>query len=298
MPRKVLYALFALILGQAFPAQGQGTRQQPPENRRLSAERVMKAYAEAYPAVERAEYRNGDWAVLLKGRWFYWADGRLLSEEKRANTEYARQSFYYYERDLGPWEEPDAAAAERLKQILPGRRANPPLRDPDFFDTLWEARNSNEAYANLVGVSFLGKRFSVHKALAPKLAAVEARVREAAKSDSSINGWIASLGSIGAWSWRNVAATASRSYHSYGVALDIQPARLQGLATYWQWTSDAGVEWYMTPYERRWHPPAAVIRAFEAYGFCWGGKWLLFDTMHFEYRPEILIACGMSVEGL
>jgi hypothetical protein len=36
-------------------------------------------------------------------------------------------------------------------------------------------------------------------------------------------------------------------------------------------------------------PPAAVIGAFEKQGFVWGGKWLFFDTMHFEYRPEILL---------
>ena len=26
----------------------------------------------------------------------------------------------------------------------------------------------------------------------------------------------------------------------------------------------------------------------EKYGFIWGGRWYHFDTMHFEYRPEIL----------
>jgi hypothetical protein len=25
----------------------------------------------------------------------------------------------------------------------------------------------------------------------------------------------------------------------------------------------------------------------------WGGKWMLFDTIHFEYRPEILILSGL-----
>jgi hypothetical protein len=32
-----------------------------------------------------------------------------------------------------------------------------------------------------------------------------------------------------------------------------------------------------------------VVKAFEAYGFIWGGKRMFFDTMHFEYRPGILI---------
>jgi hypothetical protein len=36
-------------------------------------------------------------------------------------------------------------------------------------------------------------------------------------------------------------------------------------------------------------PPVSVIAAFEHEGFVWGGKWLFFDTMHFEYRPEIIV---------
>jgi hypothetical protein len=31
------------------------------------------------------------------------------------------------------------------------------------------------------------------------------------------------------------------------------------------------------------------VRAFESHGFVWGGKWLFFDTIHFEYRPELLL---------
>jgi hypothetical protein len=38
-----------------------------------------------------------------------------------------------------------------------------------------------------------------------------------------------------------------------------------------------------------------VMKAFEAYGFIWGGKWMFYDTMHFEYRPEILLLSNMSV---
>ncbi|NUM57423.1 MAG: M15 family metallopeptidase, partial [Bdellovibrionaceae bacterium] len=26
---------------------------------------------------------------------------------------------------------------------------------------------------------------------------------------------------------------------------------------------------------------------FESEGFIWGGKWNHYDTMHFEYRPEL-----------
>jgi len=31
-----------------------------------------------------------------------------------------------------------------------------------------------------------------------------------------------------------------------------------------------------------------IVDIFERHGFIWGGKWYHFDTLHFEYRPEIL----------
>jgi hypothetical protein len=27
----------------------------------------------------------------------------------------------------------------------------------------------------------------------------------------------------------------------------------------------------------------------EEEGFIWGGKWPMYDTMHFEYRPELIL---------
>jgi hypothetical protein len=35
--------------------------------------------------------------------------------------------------------------------------------------------------------------------------------------------------------------------------------------------------------------PYEIVAIFERHGFIWGGKWGHFDTMHFEYRPELLI---------
>jgi D-alanyl-D-alanine carboxypeptidase len=34
--------------------------------------------------------------------------------------------------------------------------------------------------------------------------------------------------------------------------------------------------------------PFDIVQIFEKHGFIWGGKWGHFDTMHFEYRPELL----------
>ena len=34
--------------------------------------------------------------------------------------------------------------------------------------------------------------------------------------------------------------------------------------------------------------PMEIVDIFEKHGFIWGGKWYHYDTMHFEYRPELL----------
>jgi hypothetical protein len=33
--------------------------------------------------------------------------------------------------------------------------------------------------------------------------------------------------------------------------------------------------------------PQEIVDIFERHGFIWGGKWYHYDTMHFEYRPEL-----------
>ncbi|MBQ5781449.1 MAG: M15 family metallopeptidase, partial [Spirochaetaceae bacterium] len=45
----------------------------------------------------------------------------------------------------------------------------------------------------------------------------------------------------------------------------------------------------LTPLSQRWMPPQKVIEIFEEQGFIWGGKWGIWDNMHFEYRPELII---------
>jgi hypothetical protein len=81
------------------------------------------------------------------------------------------------------------------------------------------------------------------------------------------------------------------------VAVDILPKSFGGKETYWQWAREKRSDWWNIPYEDRYHPPDAVIKAFESYGFIWGGKWPFFDTMHFEYRPEVFILNGLELAG-
>jgi hypothetical protein len=265
------------------------------------AEDVMKALAAAYPErIDRVERRNGDWAVFLretadqKGDWYYYAGGRLLPEELRAQAQdYDPQPFYNYSAELPPWQPPDAEQAERFKNQAERRRLHPPKRSQHFYDSLWRSHSRDESWDRVKSLRFLGRPVLVHYMILEELALVEERILGEAKTNPQVRQWINGLNTLDGWNWRSIADTQSRSFHAYGAALDLLPKSLGGRETYWLWAARKTPEWWTISYERRVHPPEAVIKAFEAYGFLWGGKWLFFDTMHFEYRPEILILAQM-----
>jgi hypothetical protein len=290
-PRAVFLVSLSLGLFCGVPAiRGEEV---PPSR----AEQVMKALAAAYPdRVGPAEFTGGDWAVSVRGVRYYYAEGRLLPDELRSRAgEFDPQSFYNYVPELPVWKAPAAEEEARFRDMTNRRRSNPPKRANFFFDALWRAENRDESWERVKSIRFLGRPVMVHYSILEELSLVEERINGAAKTDPRVRQWISSLNTLEGWNWRNVAETQSRSFHAYGAAIDLLPKSLGGLETYWLWAAQRNAAWWAVPYERRFHPPEAVIRAFEDYGFLWGGKWLWFDTMHFEYRPEIFILNGLPL---
>jgi hypothetical protein len=83
----------------------------------------------------------------------------------------------------------------------------------------------------------------------------------------------------GTYNCRTVADTGQPSMHAWGAAIDINTA----YADYWlghRSGTEAGGYLNRIPIE--------IVEIFERHGFIWGGKWAHYDTMHFEYRPELL----------
>ena len=76
------------------------------------------------------------------------------------------------------------------------------------------------------------------------------------------------------------------SVHAFGAAIDINVKS----AHYWRWAkpNQQGV------YQWRNKIPKKIIDIFEKHGFIWGGRWYHFDTMHFEYRPELTRVHGQA----
>jgi len=194
------------------------------------AEQVMKALASAYPdRIKRAEYRNGDWTVLLQGVWYYYAEGKLLPEDLLPQTaNYSPQPFYNYQRELPTWKAPSTEEAARFRDMANNRSRNPPRRSPHFFDDLWQVHDRDESYQNVKSLRFLEKTVITHHAIHKQLALVEERVNKLAKTNPQVQSWINNISSVTGWNWRNIADTQSRSYHSYGAAVDILPKSLGG----------------------------------------------------------------------
>jgi hypothetical protein len=255
------------------------------------AELVMKALYEAFnDQIGKLEFRKDDWAVLMKGVWYYYAEGKLLPEKELKRTaKYRPYQFYKYPAELPPQTEATPEEIEMYISWTNPTGANILARSGFFLGVLWKASTRKETERQIVEISFLGKKTKVHKGIRQKLAIIEEQIQDAAKTDDTIQTWIDNLDSPGGYYWRNIAKTQSRSYHSYGLAIDLLPKSLDGKESYWLWASERRSDWWNVSYNERYHPPETVIKIFESYGFVWGGKWEMFDTMHFEYRPEVFI---------
>ena len=104
---------------------------------------------------------------------------------------------------------------------------------------------------------------------------LEAVVRDLERLPAAMTSYL--VPSAGTYNCRVIAGTDRRSMHAYGAAIDISTRH----ADYWRWAGGEGAR-----YRNR--IPWEIVQVFERHGFIWGGKWSHFDTMHFEYRPELL----------
>lgn len=82
--------------------------------------------------------------------------------------------------------------------------------------------------------------------------------------------------------WRKVRGADRLSAHSYGMTIDI----CVQYSDFWLWANPGKSEIDHINYKNR--IPKEIVRAFERHGFISGVRWYHFDTMHFEFRPELL----------
>ncbi len=261
-------------------------------------EQEVQSLAAAWPdrIVETAQ-RGSDWMLRIGDDWFAWAHGRLLPEEEQGRwQEFAALPFYRYPLEMPPLPELDQQAASRVRQRVRDNQENPPRRNEAFLAALLKAPNRAETEARLVRMEVAGFTVTVHERIKEPLSLVDKELRSLRLTDPVIESFLRRIQEINGYSYRYVEGTRSRSLHSYGLAVDLIPKTYGGKKAYWMWAMTGTPDFWTIPYARRWMVPLPVVEAFERQGFVWGGKWLFFDTMHFEYRPEILLLSRQKAE--
>jgi hypothetical protein len=178
----------------------------------------------------------------------------------------------------------DASILDQLSLAYPkGPLTKPPgpqddpgrFRNSEFFDKMYGNCEKGDTRRHLTRVEWLPAfsggsiEATTVNDVAGKLKAVSAEIE---KLPEEIRRF--AYPSAGAFNCRTVKDTGNRSMHAYGAAIDLNVK----FADYRLWSKGG--------YRNRF--PYEIVAVFERYGFIWGGKWGHFDTMHFEYRPELL----------
>lgn len=165
---------------------------------------------------------------------------------------------------------------------------DPSGNQPEYLHDAGRSRNEalfkkmygNSAAAvrrNLVKVAWFGKNvdFTAINGAADSLRKVAAELKHYPQLKKY-------LASSGTFYWRPVRGAKRLSAHSYGIAFDIAVP----YSDYWLWKNKNAGETDRIEYANRF--PRQIVEIFRRHGFIWGGAWYHFDTMHFEFRPEIL----------
>jgi hypothetical protein len=153
----------------------------------------------------------------------------------------------------------------------PGR-----IRNQAFFDKMYGDCRDGQVTPKLVRIAWLGHAVSITSVNGVDRS-LEAVARELDDLPSQYRKYLYPIG--GTYNCRHIAGTGQTSMHSWGAAIDLNTS----YSDYWRWhrPGEDG-----STYRNR--MPPEIVAIFERHGFIWGGRWSHFDTMHFEYRPELL----------
>jgi len=229
-----------------------------------AGQRLVAAYPEFLSAVE-------------DGR-LVWKDGTRMPIDDERGQKTAKGLLDRPDlKDMFAWPYPAGEpAAPPAFEVDPGR-----VRFQPLFDKMYGDCTKGETSGKLIEIVWLPKkakqRLKVTRVngVADRLEAVS---RELDELPAAFDPYL--FPSAGTYNCRPIAGTKRASVHGAGIAIDIALKH----AHYWRWTKPG-------PDGRhrfRNRIPPEIVAIFEKHGFIWGGRWYHYDTMHFEYRPELL----------
>jgi len=216
-----------------------------------------KKLVNSYNSIKGCE---NNYIIMQNGQRFIYDDGRKKSFNELLNSPDIEDMFKF--------KYPRGWVKGLPKNYDPGR-----IRYERLFRAIY-GNSASEVRRNLTYIRWVdGKNILVTKkeGVANALRAV---ARELKSLPPHYKKYLAPIG--GTFKWRRIAGTNRLSVHSFGAAIDINVK----YSAYWRWSKGA--------YRYQNKIPKAIVDIFERHGFIWGGKWYHYDTMHFEYRPELL----------
>ncbi len=156
----------------------------------------------------------------------------------------------------------------------PGR-----LRYQPFFSEMY-GKNKPAIETNLVKIDWQTST-GIKKILVSKINNIDQKLIQISKEIANLPVHIKQWADNPAtYYYRTIKDTNRLSMHSYGIAIDLSPSKTE------YWKNEATDELVNLDYHNS--MPLEIVSIFEKYGFIWGGRWYHYDTMHFEYRPELL----------
>ncbi|MCH9807141.1 MAG: M15 family metallopeptidase [Alphaproteobacteria bacterium] len=226
--------------------------------------------------------QEGNLLVMKDGSKLVIDDGREKSHsEKMSNPDIEDMLSQVY-----PLATCIGANAKPSVNFDPGR-----IRHQGFLRSVYGS-SKGEVAKRIGSVDWFGERVHVSKIMSVDQR-VEGFVRDLKSAPTRLKKYL--LPNAGSFVWRPIAGTKRLSAHSFGIAIDISTAN----SDYWRWSG--GKPGNVKVFQNR--IPMEIVEAFEKIGFIWGGRWYHYDTMHFEYRPELIkigrLACeaGASRQG-
>ncbi len=250
-----LLLLAFLLLSQATPAH---------------ADPVLSALVAAYS--DHLSGYDGDTLVFKSGRRLPASDGTPNKSFEQLLSRPSIRDMFAQPYPLG-----GALRAPRHNED-PGR-----FRNEAFFKVIYGDCRKGEVTPHLRRVAWL-PRHGGGSILVTAVNGVADRVAAVSRElDAHPHLAKYAIGAAGTYSCRNIALTRRLSFHAYGAAIDLNLR----FSDYWLWKSATG-----SPTWRN-RIPAEIVEIFERHGFIWGGKWYHYDTMHFEYRPEMIAVAKM-----
>jgi hypothetical protein len=233
----------------------------------------MDALLRAYP----------EWLESFDGTYLVWRDGtRMKVDDGRPDKSLAEQIRDGSLLDQMRLPYPAGAPLSPPPQDDPGR-----VRNRAFFEKMYGDCHAGEVTPKLVRIVWLPKTWGHAISITSvngvdrHLAAVSRELDALPAEDKT---YLYPIG--GTYACRAVADTGQTSMHAWGAAIDINTR----YSDYWLWHRGGGGG--LPDYVNR--IPQEIVAIFERHGFIWGGRWAHFDTMHFEYRPEL---AGVDAAG-